>query len=59
MTNAKVRKVANQMELTEKEGIVIRNFLNHYHLQHINSKDNLSLKNQLELLYNYTFTLIK
>jgi len=58
MTNSEVRKLV-KMELTEKEGIVIRNFLNHYHLKYKNSKDRLSLKNQLELLYDYTFTLIK
>jgi len=48
-----------KFELTEKEGILIRDFLNHYHLEHANCKDKLPLKTQLELLYHYTMTITK
>ena len=47
------------LSLTDKQGVVIRDFLNHYYLEHINSKDKLSLKNQLELLNNYTYRITK
>lgn len=42
------------MKLTDKNRKLIQDYLQHYYSEHHKSTEKLSLKNQLQLLYDYT-----
>ncbi len=54
--NHKKRK---QMKITQSEKKLIEDYLTYYYSEHIDSKEKLSLKNQLNLLYDYTTHIVK
>ncbi len=47
------------MKLTRKEQKLIQDYLNHYYDLHRKDTGILSLRNQLELLYEYTTHIVK
>tara|TARA_R110000782_G_scaffold153549_2_gene246001 strand:+ start:354 stop:575 length:222 start_codon:yes stop_codon:yes gene_type:complete len=48
----------NKMKITHKQKRLIQDYLQHYYSEHHKSNEKLSLKNQIQLIYDYTTHLV-